>query len=157
VRERTAWPYARQAMAGFLLVRRRMRYFQLGAILLGVILILGTATPVRAETGLTTAVAKAWFPRNVADGLQDIAQRRVVEISRCRTCMNHDLQRRGTAEVLGWNAGYSDPIAQVIWAWKHSNEHNTILSDRRLDRIGCAHRRINGRHYFACVLTDGRR
>ena len=144
-------------MAGFLLVHRRMRYFQLGAVLLGVILVLGTASPARAYSSLTSAVTRVWVQRSVAEGLTDIAQRRVVEISRCRSCMNHDLQRRGTAEVLGWNSGYPDPIAQVVWAWKHSYEHNAILSDRRLDRIGCAHRRINGRHYFACVLTDGRR
>jgi len=134
-----------------------MRYFQLGAVLLGVILVLATATPTRAYSSLTGAVTKVWVQRSVAEGLTDIAERRVVEISRCGRCMNHDLQRRGTAEVLGWNAGYPDPIAQVIWAWRHSNLHNAILSDRRLDRIGCAHRRINGRHYFACVLTDGRR
>ena len=66
--------------------------------------------------------------------------------------MTHDLQRRGTAEVLGWNAGYENPIAQIVWAWKHSYLHNVILSDRGLDRIGCAHRKISARHYFACVL-----
>ena len=116
-----------------------MRYF-----LLGVILVLVVAAPVQAASGLTGAVAKAWFPRNVAEGLQDIALRRVVEISRCATCMNHDLQRRGTAEVLGWNRGYEDPIAQVVRAWKQSALHNAILSDRDLDRIGCAHRKIDG-------------
>ena len=134
-----------------------MRTFQLGAVLLGVILVLSIATPARAASGLTGAVAKAWFPRNVAEGLQDLAVRRVIEISRCATCMNHDLQRRGTAEVLGWNRFYSDPVAQVVRAWKQSALHNAILSDRDLDRIGCAHRKIGGRHWFACVLTDGRR
>lgn len=133
-----------------------MRTFQLGAVLLGVILVLSMASPARAATGLTGKVANAWFPRNVGERLHDIAVRRVFEISRCATCMNHDLQRSGTAEVLGWNRGYEYPIRQVIRDWKHSYLHNAILSDRELVRIGCAHRKIGGKHWFACVLTDGR-
>ena len=129
-----------------------MRTFQLGAVLLGVILVLVMASPVQAASGLTGAVAKAWLPRTVGETLHDIAVQRVFEISRCATCMTHDLQRRGTAEVLGWNRGYDNPVAQVIWAWKHSYIHNAILSDRSLDRIGCAHRKIGGKHWFACVL-----
>jgi hypothetical protein len=124
-----------------------MRYF-----LMGVILVLLTVTPVRAETGLTATVEEKWGNRIVGDRLHEIAQRRVVEISRCGNCMNHNLQRRGTAEVLGYNAGYPSPIARMVWAWRNSAIHHAILSDRDLGRIGCAHRKVGGKHFFACVL-----
>lgn len=124
-----------------------MRYF-----LMGVILVLVMATPVRAGGDLTSAVQARWGQRYVSVTLQAIARERVIEISRCKLCMTHALQRRGTAEVLGWNAGYTDPIAQVVRVWAGSGIHNAILSDRDLHRIGCAHRIVSGKHYFVCVL-----
>ena len=124
-----------------------MRYF-----LMGVILVLVTATPVLGATELTDRVNARWFPRSPSTTLHAIAVQRVLEISRCRLCMTHTLQRRNTAEVLGYNAGYTDPIRQVIRAWSQSAVHNAILSDHDLRRIGCAHRVVSGRHYFACVL-----
>jgi hypothetical protein len=124
-----------------------MRYF-----LMGVILVLVAATPVRGATELTDGVNARWFPRSPSTTLHAIAVERVLEISRCGQCMTHTLQRRNTAEVLGYNAGYTDPIRQVIRAWAQSAIHNAILSGRDLHRIGCAHRVVSGRHYFACVL-----
>ena len=124
-----------------------MRYF-----LMGVILVLVVVTPVRADGDLTGAVGERWFPRYVSETLHAIAHQRVIEISRCQLCMTHTLQRTGTAEVLGWNSGYTYPIRQVIRAWADSAIHNAILADRGLHRIGCAKRVVSGKHYFACVM-----
>jgi hypothetical protein len=134
-------------VARFLLLSPPMRYF-----LLGVILVLVTATPVQAASSLRDAVEDTWGNRINGDRLHDIAVQRVLEISRCDSCMTHNLQRDGTAEVLGWNAGYPYPIRQMVRAWRDSYLHNAILSDKSLDRIGCAHRKIGGKHFFACVL-----
>ena len=122
------------------------------SFLMGVLLFLLAASPVQAGGDLTAAVNSRWIPRAVGETLHDIARQRVIEISRCSTCLNHNLQRPGTAEVLGWNSGYTDPIAQIIRAWANSPIHNAILSDRDLERIGCAHRFLHGKHWFACVL-----
>src|SRR5262245_46463437 len=99
-----------------------MRYFLMGAIVF-----LLTATPVQAGGDLTSAVSQHWFHRTPGETLHDIARQRVIEISRCNTCMNHNLMRSGTAEVLGYNAGYTDPIAQIIRGWAQSPVHNAIL------------------------------
>jgi hypothetical protein len=127
-----------------------MRYF-----LLGVILVLSGATPVRADGGLTGSVAAEWGSRTTDASLHDIAHARVREISACGQCMNHDLMRSGTAEVLGYNAGYADPIETVIESWRTSAVHDGILSDRSYGRIGCAEAVVGGGHYFACVLATG--
>ena len=119
------------------------------------ILVLGLASPVRADGDLTAAVAAVYGSRTVDADLHAIAHERVVEISSCGGCMNHNGMRAGTAEVLGYNGGYGDPIAKVVHDWRGSAMHNGILSDRGLGRIGCAHRVVNGGHYFICVLATG--
>ncbi len=128
-----------------------MRYFLLGVA--GVILVLGSATPVRAHSVLTEAVVEVWGERHVGAWLHDIAHRRVVEISSCGTCMNHNRMRPGTSEVLGYNSGYWNPITRVIRTWRESSVHNAILSDTNLRRIGCTQRVVGEKHYFACVLA----
>lgn len=112
-------------------------------------------SPVRADGDLTGAVAAVYGSRTVDAGLHAIAHERVVEISSCNGCMNHDGMRPGTAEVIGYNAGYSDPVARVLSAWQGSSLHDGILSDRSLGKIGCAHREVGGGHYFVCVLASG--
>jgi hypothetical protein len=57
--------------------------------------------------------------------------------------------------VLGYNAGYANPIGAVIDAWQASPVHDGILSDRGYGRIGCAERSTNGEHWFVCVLATG--
>jgi hypothetical protein len=124
-------------------------------IVVAIVLLLTLAMPARADVGLTGAVASAWFPRTIDDGLHAIAQQRVAEISACGSCMNHDGMRAGTAEVLGYNSGYSDPIAEIVASWQASAVHDGILSDRSYGRIGCAERVVGGEHWFACVLATG--
>ena len=69
--------------------------------------------------------------------------------------MDHDGMRPGTAEVLGYNAGFPDPIAHAVAAWASSPIHDGILSDRSYGRIGCAERVAGGEHWFVCVLATG--
>jgi hypothetical protein len=63
--------------------------------------------------------------------------------------------RPGTAEVLVWNRGEANPVANAVWRWMGSPTHNAILSDRQYGRIGCAERSVGGTHWFACVLAAG--
>ena len=126
-----------------------MRYIMLGAAL-----ILSMAAPVRADVGLTDAVAAAYFPRTVDEGLHAIAHQRVLEISACG-CLEHNGMRPGTAEVLVWNLGQANPVGSAVSQWIGSPTYNGILSDRQLGRIGCAERTVAGVHWFACVLAAG--
>ena len=126
-----------------------MRYFMLGAVL-----ILSMAAPVQADVGLTDALAAAYFPRTVDEGLHAIAHQRVVGISACG-CLEHSGMRPGTAEVLVWNVGQANPVGSAVSQWIGSPTHNGILSDRQLGRIGCAERTVAGVHWFACVLAAG--
>lgn len=134
-----------------------LHYGGIHRVLIGLTLALALVAPVapvRADNGLTGAVAANWFPRTVDGGLHSIAHARVAEIS-CPGCMNHSLQRAGTWEVLAWNSGLGDPISGAIAGWKGSPVHNAILSDRSLGRIGCAQATVSGVDYFVCVLAPG--
>lgn len=119
------------------------------------VLLLGLATPAKADVSLTSAVAAAYFPRTVDGELHAIAHERVLEISACNSCMDHDGMRPGTAEVLGDNSGYADPITAVLASWSGSATHDGILSDASYGRIGCAERAVGDRHWFVCVLAAG--
>jgi len=118
-------------------------------------LILAITTPVRADAGLTGAVAASYFPRNVDAGLHSIAHARASEISACPTCMNHSLMRPGTSEVLAYNFGSADPIGEAVAGWRNSPVHNSILGNGSLGSIGCAQVAVAGVSYFACVLAPG--
>lgn len=124
-------------------------------LLIGVVLVALLTGPVRADSSLTATIAAAYLPRFEDAGLHAIAHERVVEISACDGCLTHDLMRAGTAEVLGSNAGMTDPISAVIGQWSGSPDHDAILSDPRWGRIGCADQMVGGVHYFACVLAAG--
>ena len=132
-----------------------MRYVLLGVVLLlGAVFILSTPGPVDGDIGLTDAVAAAYFPRTVDEGLHAIAHQRAAEISACG-CLDHGGKRPGTAEVLAWNVRVADPVGHVVSQWIGSPTHNAILSDRALGRIGCAEVIASGTHWFACVLAAG--
>lgn len=123
--------------------------------LLSAVVLLVTATPVRADPGLIDAVAAAYFPRTASADLRAVADERAIEISACARCMNHDRMRPGTAEVLGFNVGFADAVGHVVDQWRASAAHDGILSNTRLGRIGCAERVVAEVHYFACVLSRG--
>lgn len=124
-------------------------------LLIGLVLMASMTSPVLADSSLTAGVAAAYMPRFDDEGLHALAHERVTEISACASCLTHDLMRAGTAEVLGFNAGVTDPVAAVIDQWSGSAAHDTILSDPRWGRIGCAEQVVGGEHYFACVLAAG--
>lgn len=112
-------------------------------------------TPVSADSGLTGAVSAAYFPRTIDAGLHSIAHQRALEIGACPTCMNHNLMRAGTSEVLAFNFGSGDPIGDAVRMWQNSPVHNGILADGSLGSIGCAQAVVAGTNYFACVLAPG--
>ena len=124
------------------------------SLLLGVVLILSIAGPVRADAGLTGAVAAAYFPRTVDDGLHEIAHQRVAELLACR-CLEHDRMRPGTAEVLFTVTRGSNPVQSAIAAWSRSPIHHDILSNRSYGRIGCAEAVNGDAQWLACVLASG--
>jgi len=124
-------------------------------LLIGLLLVVFVTSPVRADSDLTTTIAAVYMPRFEDAGLHAIAHERVIEVSACDGCLTHDLMRAGTAEVLGFNAGMTDPVSAVIGQWTGSPDHDAILSDPRWGRIGCAERTVDGDHFFACVLAAG--
>jgi hypothetical protein len=126
-----------------------MRYLMLGAVLL-----FSTAGVVRADGGLTDAVATAYLVRNIDAELHEIAHARVGEMSAAGE-LGHDGMRPGTAEVVAWNLGQANPIGNAVSQWIDSPLHNAILSDRSYGRIGCAEAVVGGTHWFACVLAAG--
>ena len=75
-----------------------------------------TAAPVRADTGLTGAIASSSSPRNTDAGLHEIAHQRVAELNACE-CLEHDRMRPGTAEVIGWNQGVANPVSNIVGQW----------------------------------------
>ena len=123
-------------------------------VLLGIVLVLTTVTPARADGGLTDAVADAYFPRNLDEGLHAIAHQRVAELLACN-CLEHDGLRPGTAEVLYTVTLGTDPIGSALQSWTDSPLHNGILSDRSYGRIGCAVTVAGNTHWVACVLAAG--
>ena len=76
--------------------------------------------PVYSDNDLTALVNAAFLPRTESAELHDIAHQRAVEIS---TDFSHNGIRAGTAEVLAWNSGYADPIAEVLSGWAGSPTH----------------------------------
>jgi hypothetical protein len=102
-----------------------MRYLVLGAVLL-----FTTAGTARADTGLTDAVAAAFLVRHVDATLHDIAHARVAELAAAGR-LSHDGMRPGTAEVVAYNSGVANPVANAVGQW------------------------IGGTHWFACVLAAG--
>jgi hypothetical protein len=123
-------------------------------LLLGVVLILSIAGPVRADSGLTGAVAAAYFPRTLDDGLHAIAHQRVEELRDCR-CLEHDRMRPGTAEVLYTITLGANPVQSAVSQWTASPLHHGILSNRSYGRIGCAEVADGDTRWLACVLASG--
>lgn len=126
-----------------------MRYLALGMVLL-----LTTAGVARADGGLTDAVAGAFLVRTVDPGLHDVAHARVAELAAAGE-LTHEGMRPGTAEVLAWNEGVANPVANAVGQWIDSSFHRGILSDGSYGRIGCAELVAAGVHWFACVLAGG--
>lgn len=140
---------ARLALALILLGWPAVRY-----LLLGVVLVLSTAGPARADDGLSGAVAAAYFPRYVDDGLHAIAHQRVDELRAC-DCLDHDGMRPGTAEVLYTSTLMPNPTQAAVAKWAASPIHNGILGDQTYGSIGCAEAVEGDTHWIACVLAPG--
>ena len=122
--------------------------------ILAIALAVPPSSAVRADPGLTSAIATAYFLRYEDADLHAIAHQRVEELAAC-DCLTHDGMRSGTAEVIAYNSGMPDAISAVVGGWQGSPAHNAILSDGSYGRIGCAELVAEGTHWFACVLTFG--
>lgn len=85
--------------------------------------------------------------------LVQIAGERVIEI---QSVFSHEAMRQDTAEVLGWNRGYEDPVARIVAQWQGSPTHLALLVDPFYTRIGCAVDLGDDQitYYFACVLAS---
>jgi hypothetical protein len=63
----------------------------------------------------------------------------------------------GEAEVIGYNGGAADPVAQIVSAWMASPEHHAILVNRSYTRIGCGATHVvistSDRWFFDCYLA----
>jgi len=123
-------------------------------LVIGLVLVAPTASPVAADPGLTATVAAAYFPRYDDAELHAIAHQRVSELAACE-CLAHGDLRPGTGEVVAYNTGFPDPVAQVVRRWQASSGHDEILSNRSYGRIGCAELVVGDTHWFACVVGTG--
>ena len=120
-------------------------------VALGILLALIRPSPMLSDEGLTALVNAAYFLRTEDPELHAIAHQRAVEVS---TDWSHNGIRPGTWEVLAYNAGFTDPASKAVEQWQGSPTHDAILSDTRLDLIGCgSHQTADGTWYFACVLA----
>jgi hypothetical protein len=120
-------------------------------VAVGILLALVRPSPVLSDSGLTALVNAAYLPRTEDPAMHEIAHQRAVEIA---SDWSHNGMRDGTAEVLAYNQGFSDPVSKAISQWQGSPTHAAILSDPSYTRIGCAeYVTSDGTHWFACVLA----
>ena len=119
-----------------------------------IIALLLSRTDARAVETIESQIAQqTGITRTVDTSLRALAAKRAVEII---SNFSHSGSWDGsTYEVIGWNSGYSDPIATVVAAWLASPDHATILNDSTLHYIGCGSAYVSStnRWYFACELT----
>jgi hypothetical protein len=119
------------------------------ALVLGLLL----PAPVAADADLEAAVASATGIVRTHDAeLHQRAHQRVLQIV---TDFDHCCLSEGEAEVVGWNAGFSDPVVTMVTGWLGSADHRDIIVDPAYTRIGCAETVAADRHWFACVLSVG--
>jgi hypothetical protein len=122
-------------------------------VAVGILLALVRPSPVLSDGTLTALVNQAWLTRTEDPEMHEIAHQRAVEIA---SDWSHNGMRDGTAEVLAYNQGFSDPVSKAISQWQGSPTHAAILSDPSYTRIGCAeYVTSDGTHWFACVLSWG--
>ena len=107
---------------------------------------------VYSDSGLTGLVNSTFPARTEDSELHALAHQRAVEIV---DEFNHNGMRPGTSEVLAWNEGYDDPVAQAVAGWLGSPDHYRVLVDPNLTRIGCGSHVEDGVYYAACVMASG--
>lgn len=135
-----------------------MRRVAVSLFVLSLLLAVSSVVPappsVRADPGLTSAIAAAWLLRYEDADLHAIAHERVETLAAC-DCLTHEGMAPGTAEVIAYNINVADPIASVVRQWSTSAPHDAILANRSYGRIGCAELVTGSTHWFACVLAAG--
>jgi len=129
------------------------------AAILALAAVLFSVMPVRADDGTEALVAVVWGQRTHDPNLHQLAHRRAVEVS-CANCFDHSGRQGDTWEVLVWSSGFVDPIAHGITQWQLSPDHDAILRNPLLTRIGCGSYSPNPelglyrQTFTACVLAS---
>lgn len=130
----------------------------LTALFCAVALVLAIVQPIRGDVALEAAVAAATGITRVESAeLHDRAHARAVQIV---TDFNHCCLVWGEGEIIGWNRGYADPIANVIEGWTNSPSHWAVMTNRDYTQIGCAeyvadeptNPGVDETHYFVCLF-----
>lgn len=120
-------------------------------LLAALLLSLLPATALAGST-LESQVAQATWPRTVSGTLQSVAAVRVIEI---QTTFAHrpmpELVHWSWGEVIAYNSGYADPIAQTVVMWRNSPTHWNILTGS-YTHIGCASDWAGSRFYAVCLF-----
>jgi hypothetical protein len=136
--------------------------------LLGLFFFLLIPTPALASTSIEAGVAATTgITRTIDSGLRARAQTRTESMVACdqatpaADCLKHGYVAYGEAEIIGWNAGYADPVAEIILQWMASPGHRDIMLGHSYTRIGCAASEsvlpIHDRWYFDCLFSVGTR
>lgn len=113
-------------------------------------LLLAVSATTAADTTFEADISAATIPHIFDAGLHDIAHQRAVEIA---TDFSHAGIRPGTAEVLAWSSGKSDPLAWAVSAWLASPPHLAALTNAEYELMGCGIHSVGDVTYAACVLA----
>jgi len=109
--------------------------------------------PLTIEAQIAAATG---IPRTVDAGFQVRAAACTVQMAAAEAL--HDCPLNGgEAEVIGYNGGAADPVAQVVGAWMASPPHRAILVAPQYTRIGCGATHVvistSDRWFFDCYLA----
>lgn len=110
-------------------------------------------SPVAASSSLEGQIqAVTGIVRPVDASLQARAAVRAVQI---QTTFGHCCLAPNEAEIIGWDAGFADPLGQLVLGWVNSPKHAAILFDPGWHNIGCAVAVSGTRTYGVCIFAAG--
>ena len=98
---------------------------------------------VRIDTGIV---------RTIDSALQQRAMQRSIQI---QTDFSHCCLAYGEGEIIAYNNGFNDPVAEAIHQWHNSPSHWAIMSDTDFTRIGCGGSfSSSGGFYAVCIFSS---
>lgn len=117
---------------------------------IGVALLTFSSEPSNANESLESRIQSAsGISRTVDASLQIRAANRAIQI---QTEWGHCCLVYGEAEIIGWDAGFADPVGQLVIGWVNSPPHAAILFDPDYASIGCAVAVSGTRTYGVCLF-----
>lgn len=125
-------------------------------VIVAVVLVTLVPANVGADTDLTQAVARVFFPRIESAYLHDLAHQRAAYQASVDdgTCLYITHEGMVEAEVIACNIGFTDPATQAVIQWFGSSLHFNLLNDRLWTHIGCAGLQDGLTYYAVCTLDD---